>query len=877
MINTSKEYKEYIRNSRKFYIKATIVLSDGTELIVDDTENDNIMSGGMRFTDSTSDSGAFSIGSAIINSHTLILDNSRDQFSDYDFTDAIIYPKVGLQLSSTVEYLNKGVYTVDTASVIGTTIVLNALDNMNKFDTPFSDVNISFPCTAITLLQSVCTHCGVTLSTTTFLNSEYTIYARLDDEAITCREIVAWIAQLSGNFARFNVDGTLELKWYDFGVFEKESSIDGGVFDNTTEPYYKSGDDVDGGDFTFSETTNYDGGTILDMNRYHHLYDLYSSTINTNIVITGVQVTDTSEEPITTTFGSVGYILSIESNYLIQDSTQASIIANTVGAKIVGMKFSPMDISVLGDPCIEAGDVAYVSNFKNNSYQTLITNIDYTIGNSETITCDAETISKNNSTQYSVVTKAIIEARKNTAKQLSEYDIVAQQMNNLITNGFGLFNTTITDTNGGTIYYLHDKLNMSESTYRWFMTSNGMMEQKNINGTWTIVTGTDKEGNALYNVITARGINADWITIDNLVVGKNVAMGDNATISWSKVTNQPNIIDSNTVTTITNNAISTATISANQIIGGILKGVQIQQISSSGKISSSLYQNELGGLLNIYDSDNNLNVQLGVESGTGANVGGTLLLCNDDKNKIRVLLTTEKSTDSGVLQLYRSNNTMGTQLTPTSGCINGFDIITDETIGNQTVDLANRSTYAYSAGSANSANSAGYLTGVGSDVMLYSNTLRPSNDNSLMLGSPSYRWSTVYAESSTISTSDRLKKKNINHMTSKQLDFFMKLIPTVYQFIDGTSDRKHYGFISQDVEKAMDECNLTSLDFAGFVKSPQYDKKLENGEWDTSSNIIGYDYFLRYEEFIALVSYVVQQQQYKLNDLENRVLLLENK
>ena len=48
---------------------------------------------------------------------------------------------------------------------------------------------------------------------------------------ISHAEIVSWIAQMSGNFARCNVDGALELKWYDFGVFETGNNIDGGQFD----------------------------------------------------------------------------------------------------------------------------------------------------------------------------------------------------------------------------------------------------------------------------------------------------------------------------------------------------------------------------------------------------------------------------------------------------------------------------------------------------------------------------------------------------------------------------------------------------------------------------------------------------------------------
>ncbi len=64
-------------------------------------------------------------------------------------------------------------------------------------------------------------------------------------------------------------------------------------------------------------------------------------------------------------------------------------------------------------------------------------------------------------------------------------------------------------------------------------------------------------------------------TVSGLIVGNNVTMGDNAKISWSNVTNQPDILSKAQVTTITKNAIATASISANQITAGTLSADRI--------------------------------------------------------------------------------------------------------------------------------------------------------------------------------------------------------------------------------------------------------------------------------------------------------------
>ena len=234
MINVSNEYKNIIQDSREFKTKIKVTLENDTILNFD---NDSIMSGGLTINDATSDESSLSIGSAIINSTTIKLDNFNGQLDNYDFINATVVVEVGLQLSTTVEYLKKGTYTVDDSNSIGGIVILDCLDNMYKFDKPFSEVDINFPITTLGLLQGVTTHCGVSNATSTFLNWDMVIDDRPTEEAVTCREIISWIAQLSGNFVRCNVDGALELKWYDMSTFEQADNLDGGTFDSGGEPY----------------------------------------------------------------------------------------------------------------------------------------------------------------------------------------------------------------------------------------------------------------------------------------------------------------------------------------------------------------------------------------------------------------------------------------------------------------------------------------------------------------------------------------------------------------------------------------------------------------------------------------------------------------
>lgn len=131
----------------------------------------------------------------------------------------------------------------------------------------------------------------------------------------------------------------------------------------------------------------------------------------------------------------------------------------------------------------------------------------------------------------------------------------------------------------------------------------------------------------------------------------------------------------------------------------------------------------------------------------------------------------------------------------------------------------------------------------------------PVKDGKLRLGSPNFKWTTIYAQNGTINTSDRNAKKNIKSLRNSIKEFIMKLNPVSYVFKDGK--RTHYGLIAQDVEDTMIELGMTDMDFGGLCK----DKK-ENGE---------YTYGLRYEEFIAPLIKMVQLLYKEIVEIKNEL------
>ncbi len=151
--------------------------------------------------------------------------------------------------------------------------------------------------------------------------------------------------------------------------------------------------------------------------------------------------------------------------------------------------------------------------------------------------------------------------------------------------------------------------------------------------------------------------------------------------------------------------------------------------------------------------------------------------------------------------------------------------------------------------------------------------LSPFKNGSLQLGAANYKWGQVYSNVASISTSDRNEKHDIRDLPANIKDFVMGLSPVAYKLNDGTSGRLHYGLIAQDVELLMESCGMTSVDFAGFVKSPKTEPVFdEEGKIIEEKNVEGeYVYGLRYDEFIAPLIKMVQIQQKEIEELKTLI------
>lgn len=131
--------------------------------------------------------------------------------------------------------------------------------------------------------------------------------------------------------------------------------------------------------------------------------------------------------------------------------------------------------------------------------------------------------------------------------------------------------------------------------------------------------------------------------------------------------------------------------------------------------------------------------------------------------------------------------------------------------------------------------------------------IMPNANNGASLGTSGFRWNDIWATNSNIQSSDRNIKKDIQYGLEEYDALFDAIKPVTFRYIDGTSGRIHMGIIAQDLEASLNELGIPTQDFAAFVKAES-----------DNPDLPGYDYAVRYGEFIPLLIYEVQRLKTEL-------------
>jgi hypothetical protein len=596
MRKLSNRWKEKVKNGMDVqYLKyADITLTDGTVL---NLTSANLWANGFSFEDSVSGDSSFDIGSAIINVLNLSINNFDGEYSDYDFEGAEVICYVGLQIENedTSELLDSaGEQILDstgdtiivhknaviektricTVTVIEqpedetVTIDLTCEDNMRKFDRNYSDSKLKYPATRGQIVRDACEVCGVTLQTTSFDRDDYIVQNRPNDEALTFRQVLQWVAQIGCQWMRCDEYGRLCIGWYS-SINEEELIInDLGVLKTQDDSNISLELSSANGILSANNGTFLENDGILrlfatdEKGNISEIETTYGFTPHhTDVVITGVKVTEYSESssdnPQTYMVGTEGYVLGISGNKLIRVG-DGQTIASIISEKCVGMRFRPFESECPTDVALEAGDSLIIVDRNGKIYTSLLTTTTLKPGSGQKIACNAKSAAKNSSTRYSQATQAFVAARNMVKQEKTEREKALEEFGKRIDSATGVYTTVQKQADGSDIFYLHDKPTLAESKAIWKMTSEAWGVSTDGGQTWN--GGMTVDGDTIVRILTAVGLNADWINTGAITVRdesgniifqvdmdtkKVIISGDNVVIGGSSLPDKLTKMDNN--------------------------------------------------------------------------------------------------------------------------------------------------------------------------------------------------------------------------------------------------------------------------------------------------------------------------------------------
>lgn len=642
MLNVSAKWQRAVMLDNDINVNcfADIVTTNGEKIHIDDSK---LWANGFEVNDSTSSNGTFTIGALVAGKLKIKLNNIYEDYSKYDFDKASVTAYVSKSFSDgTTEKLKIGEYRVSETSYDGSLITLTCLDNINNFNREY-DSNLSYPTTAYEVVRDACIKCDVPFTMARFDNSDYVINEiPSDNQKLTYGQVIAYILQLSGLWGKCGHDGELLIGWYDMSQFESQN-YNGGTFSTKTTPY-SDGDTLNGGNFTdYSSGDSADGGTFTESRNYHNIYTQKDLNVATDdVVITGVKVIVTSKEDktkdVNALAGKEGYVVSISDNPFIS-ADKAQTVANYIFKKIGGMRFRPLDATLLSNPLIESGDVALVTDRKQNTYSCFISNRTFTVGSGTKISCDAENASRNSADKFSNETKAVVQARKVAQAQLSVYNKQMQLLTQLMSQSLGLFKTEQKQEDGSIIYIMHNKADLNSSNIQWKMTANGLAVSNDYGKTWK--AGVDKDGNAIFNIMSAIGINFDWahggtltlggennvsgvqyvkdakgktlVTLDN----RGLTLDSSVKIAWDNVADTTAKVTQITKDTVTTSYVNALDVKAGSVDAENITGTTINGKNIVGNSSISLTGGSVSDTKFKIESTNNVGTKFRLESNGG--------------------------------------------------------------------------------------------------------------------------------------------------------------------------------------------------------------------------------------------------------------------
>ena len=541
MINVSDAFKQKLQDGERVWQEVEITFPDGTVKTV----KNEIMGENCTFSD-CAESSSFPIGCVVCKSMTLELDNTSDQWKNYNFYMAKVHAYLKMQTSvassattdelldenyepildqsggailatkaateDRVETIDKGIYTITTPEQYGEILSFTALDDMYKTNATYIS-HLVLPQSIETLVRDACETLGipseVSMAHGNLIVSEI-------PENMTFRQLFGWAAMLETANARLDSRGYLRFIRWDFSNVQEDY---GAIADADGNITFKGGANVDSDNFISPAgnwTIDNDGFlTLIESatDTSEKLKDFFTSpTVSSDdIIITGIKLKNRENESM---YGSTGYVLELENDIVANSDLET--VAAQIGDSIIGVKFRNMSGELAYNPLIEFGDMAYTYDRRWNRYITPLTDVSCFVNGKTTVKTQADDPIRGMSKFVSDGTKAIVEARRLVKKERSAREKAVERLEETLKTSSGLYETSVPQEDGSIITYLHDKPTLAESKNVIKFTAEAIGVSND--GGKTYPYGFFLTGDLIAKILYAHGINADYIDTGALTV-----------------------------------------------------------------------------------------------------------------------------------------------------------------------------------------------------------------------------------------------------------------------------------------------------------------------------------------------------------------------
>lgn len=191
---------------------------------------------------------------------------------------------------------------------------LSGFDNISLFDVDIEEWmrTITYPISLGNLFTQLCSRVGAQCVSSTFINSDFQVYENASASGITGRQLLSYICQAAGGFARATADGKIEIANYSQA-------------------------------FITLDSTKYSECTLA----------IYNTPKITKLTIKG------TEEDLGTTIGDGDSVYQVVANPLlfVDSESQLDSVANNLFKILKDITYTPGSISLYQDFNIKCGDI----------------------------------------------------------------------------------------------------------------------------------------------------------------------------------------------------------------------------------------------------------------------------------------------------------------------------------------------------------------------------------------------------------------------------------------------------------------------------------------------------------------------------------------